>query len=103
MKKEDLRLVEFVLKTNTLKDFKIIPKHADNSIGSFHLWRVERKAYANEFFVGLIEDFETGELYQVRSSKIRFLTQLESDEFFKSKNINPQFLRINTNDDGMVW
>ncbi len=102
MRKEDLRLVEFTLQTNTLKDFKITPNNPENKIGAFHLWRVERKAYANEFFVGLIEDFETGELYQVKVNKMRFLTQLESDEFFKSKNINPEFLKFK-DDAGNVW
>ena len=88
MRKEDLRLVEFTLQTNTLKDFKITPNNPENKIGAFHLWRVERKAYANEYFVGLIEEYHTGELHQISVQNIRFLTEQESEDYLKSQVIN---------------
>ena len=52
------------------------------------MWRVERKAYANEYFVGLIEEYHTGELYQIRVQNIRFLTEQESEDYLKSQVIN---------------
>jgi len=98
MRKEDLWLVEFTLQTNTLKDFKITPNKPENKIGAFHLWKVERKAYANEFFVGLIEDYLTGELYQVRVQNIRFLSDKESEYYLKNNALNS-----NSDNEGNIW
>lgn len=73
MRTEGLRLVEY--NTNNKKDHKITTGHVDNRKGYFHLWRVERKAYAAEYFIGLIEDIETGELFQIKAENIKFLPQ----------------------------
>ena len=99
MQKEDLRLVEYNL-TNNVKGFKITPNHPENKKGIFHLWRVERKAYANEYFIGLIEDYSTGELMQLSCQNIKFLTINESEDFLKA----PQFeINLADNDGVNDW
>ncbi|MCU4189796.1 hypothetical protein WFZ85_01265 [Flavobacterium sp. j3] len=83
MTKPDLRLVEYV--TNADYTEKVLKNHPNNKIGYFHLWRVQQKNYGSDYFIGLVEDLKTGELYQLTAERIRFLTEKEVVDFYTVK------------------
>ena len=83
MTKHDLRLVEYVTTADYIE--KVLKNHPNNKIGYFHLWRVQQKNYGSDYFIGLVEDLKTGELYQLNSERIKFLTEEEVFKYFNRK------------------
>lgn len=78
MYKEELRLVEY---TVTKKVEKKKSKKKENKkfkqIGLFHLWGRSEDKKGKESFFGLVEDLQSGDILEVVSKNIRFLSDDE--------------------------
>lgn len=75
MKKEDLRVVEYI---NSKHEFKK---------GLFHLWKKYVNDDGSEHYTGLIEDIDTGAIFEEDYNVIRFLTSKEVLDLYPQKEI----------------
>ncbi len=80
MYKEELRVVQFtVLKKVTKKNSKKKETKKVKKLGLFHLWGREEDKKGKETFFALVEDLENGDVLEVKSKSLRFLSEEEID------------------------
>lgn len=84
MNRADLRLVEFsVTKKVKSKKSKKSTSKKIKAIGYFHIWGTNADKKGNEKFFGLIEDANTGNLVEIDSKYIRFLTDDQVETLYE--------------------
>lgn len=78
MYKEELRVVEYII-TKKVEKKKSKKKESKKfkKLGLFHLWGREEDKKGKEIFFALVEDLEKGEVLEVQSKNIRFLSDEE--------------------------
>lgn len=80
MYREELRVVRYtVIKKAEKKKSKKKETKKVKKVGLFHLWGREEDKKGKEVFFALVEDLETGDVVEVSSKNIRFLSDDEID------------------------
>ena len=84
MNRTDLRLVEFsVTKKVKSKKSKKSTSKKIKAIGYFHIWGTNVDKKGNEKFFALIEDANTGNLVEIDSKYVRFLTDNQVETLYE--------------------
>lgn len=84
MNRTDLRLVEFsVTKKVKSKKSKKSTSKKIKAIGYFHIWGTNVDKKGNEKFFALIEDANTGNLVEIDSKYVRFLTDDQVETLYE--------------------
>ncbi len=88
MYKDELRVVQFTI-TKKVEKKKSKKKESKKfkKLGLFHLWGREEDKKGKEIFFALVEELETGNVIEVASKNIRFLSDDEIEAITSDEGV----------------
>lgn len=91
MYREELRVVQFtVTKKVSKKNSKKEETKKVKKLGLFHLWGREEDKKGKETFFALVEDLKNGEVMEVKSKSLRFLSDEEIEAISEETNLEEE-------------